>query len=42
VAFDPFDTEESPDHPLYSGNPWFLPVAGGYYRLRDTLDRLLA
>jgi len=38
----PFDTEESPDHPLYSGNPWLLPVVGGYYRLRDSLDRLLA
>ena len=37
-----FDTEEFPDHPLYSGNPWFLPVVGGYYRLRDQLDRLLA
>jgi glycine/D-amino acid oxidase-like deaminating enzyme len=36
-----FDTEEFPDHPLYSGNPWFLPVVGGYYRLRDHLDRLL-
>jgi glycine/D-amino acid oxidase-like deaminating enzyme len=37
-----FDTEEFPDHPLYSGNPWLLPVVGGYYRLRDNLDRLLA
>ena len=37
-----FDTEEFPDHPLYSGNPWFLPVVGGYYRLRDNLDRMLA
>jgi glycine/D-amino acid oxidase-like deaminating enzyme len=37
-----FDTEEFPDHPLYSGNPWFLPAVGGYYRLRDNLDRLLA
>ena len=36
-----FDTEEFPDHPLYSGNPWFLPVVGGYYRLRDHLDRLV-
>jgi len=36
-----FDTEEFPDHPLYSGNPWFLPVVGGYYRLRDNLDRLV-
>jgi glycine/D-amino acid oxidase-like deaminating enzyme len=37
-----FDTEDFPDHPLYSGNPWFLPIIGGYYRLRDNLDRLLA
>ena len=36
-----FDTEEFPDHLLYSGNPWFLPVIGGYYRSRDNLDRLL-
>jgi glycine/D-amino acid oxidase-like deaminating enzyme len=37
-----YDTPDFPDHPLYSGNPWFLPVVGGYYRLRDRLDRLLA
>jgi glycine/D-amino acid oxidase-like deaminating enzyme len=37
-----YDTEDFPDHPLYSGKPWFLPVVGGYYRLRDNLDRLLA
>jgi glycine/D-amino acid oxidase-like deaminating enzyme len=37
-----FDTAEFPDHPLYAGNPWFLPMVGGYYRLRDSLDRLLA
>jgi glycine/D-amino acid oxidase-like deaminating enzyme len=37
-----FDRAEFPDHPLYSGNPWFLPAVGGYYRLRDNLDRLLA
>jgi glycine/D-amino acid oxidase-like deaminating enzyme len=37
-----FDTEEFPGHSLYSGNPWFLPVAGSYYRLRDNLDRLFA
>jgi len=36
-----FDTEDFPGHPLYFGNPWFLPIAGGYYRLRDNLDRLL-
>jgi glycine/D-amino acid oxidase-like deaminating enzyme len=37
-----FDTQDFPDHPLYSGNPWFLPVVGGYYRLRDNIDRMLA
>jgi hypothetical protein len=37
-----YDTEDFPDHPLYSGKPWFLPLVGGYYRLRDNLDRLLA
>ena len=37
-----FDSPEFPDHPLYSGNPWFLPLVGGYYRLRDRLDRMLA
>jgi glycine/D-amino acid oxidase-like deaminating enzyme len=37
-----FDTEDFPDHPLYSGNPWFLPAVGGYYRLRDSIDRLLS
>jgi glycine/D-amino acid oxidase-like deaminating enzyme len=25
--------------PFYSGNPWFLPIVGGYYRFRDALDR---
>jgi glycine/D-amino acid oxidase-like deaminating enzyme len=37
-----FDTEEFPGHPLYSGSPWFLPMVGSYYRLRDNLDRMLA
>ena len=37
-----FDTEEFPTHPLYSGNPWFLPAIGGWYRFRDELDRRLA
>jgi glycine/D-amino acid oxidase-like deaminating enzyme len=34
-----YDTEDFPDHPLYGGNPWFLPAVGAYYRLRDNLDR---
>lgn len=37
-----FDSEEFPDHPLYSGNPWFLPAIGTWYRFRDGLDRALA
>ncbi|HEY3911323.1 MAG TPA: FAD-binding oxidoreductase [Stellaceae bacterium] len=37
-----YDTPDFPGHPLYSGNPWFLPAVGGWYRLRDRLDRLLA
>jgi hypothetical protein len=24
------------------GSTWFLPAVGGYYRLRDSLDRLVA
>jgi glycine/D-amino acid oxidase-like deaminating enzyme len=37
-----FDSEDFPTHALYTGNPWFLPMIGGYYRLRDRLDRMLA
>ncbi|MBV9734392.1 MAG: FAD-binding oxidoreductase [Acidisphaera sp.] len=37
-----FDAPDFPDHPLYFGNPWFLPAIGGWYRLRDVLDRALA
>src|SRR5579871_3635138 len=37
-----FDTPDFPDHRLYSGNPWFLPAVGGWYRLRDRMDRLFA
>jgi glycine/D-amino acid oxidase-like deaminating enzyme len=37
-----FDSPDFPDHVLYNGNPWFLPVIGSYYRLRDRLDRMLA
>jgi glycine/D-amino acid oxidase-like deaminating enzyme len=25
----------------YAGTPWFLPLVGGWYRLRDRVDRLL-
>jgi len=37
-----FDAPEFPEHPLYNGNPWFLPLVGAYYRLRDEVDRLFA
>jgi len=37
-----FDAPEFPDHPLYNGNPWFLPAIGAWYRFRDDLDRGLA
>jgi glycine/D-amino acid oxidase-like deaminating enzyme len=37
-----FDTPVFPDHRLYSGNPWFLPAVGSWYRLRDRIDRLVA
>jgi glycine/D-amino acid oxidase-like deaminating enzyme len=37
-----FDAPEFPEHPLYNGNPWFLPLVGGYYRFRDEVDRLFA
>jgi glycine/D-amino acid oxidase-like deaminating enzyme len=32
-----------PTRPLYSGDPgWFLPLVGGWYRLRDRIDRMAA
>ena len=37
-----FDAPDFPDHPLYNGTPWFLPLLGGWFRLRDGIDRLLA
>jgi glycine/D-amino acid oxidase-like deaminating enzyme len=37
-----FDSPEFPDHPLYNGNPWFLPAVGSWYRFRDRLDRMAA
>jgi glycine/D-amino acid oxidase-like deaminating enzyme len=27
-----------PAIPLYRGTPWFLPLAGAYYRLKDWLE----
>jgi glycine/D-amino acid oxidase-like deaminating enzyme len=37
-----FDGRDFPTVPLYHGNPWFLPLVGGYYRLRDRLDRWMS
>ncbi len=37
-----YDVEDFPTHPLYNGNPWFLPAIGAWYRFRDDLDRNLA
>jgi glycine/D-amino acid oxidase-like deaminating enzyme len=34
-----FDRPEFPDHALYTGNTWFLPWIGRYFRTRDWLDR---
>ncbi len=34
-----FDMPEFPTHPLYNGNPWFLPLVGGYFRAADWYDR---
>jgi glycine/D-amino acid oxidase-like deaminating enzyme len=36
-----FDREDFPTHPLYGGNPWFTPVLGTYFRIRDWMDRNL-
>lgn len=30
-----------PGNPFYTGNPWFLPLIGEYYQVRDKLDRLI-
>ncbi|MEM7251301.1 MAG: FAD-binding oxidoreductase [Pseudomonadota bacterium] len=37
-----FDGLPFATRPLYSGDPWFLPVVGNWYRLRDRLERALA
>jgi glycine/D-amino acid oxidase-like deaminating enzyme len=37
-----YDSGDFPTYPLYTGNPWFLPLLGGWYRWRDRLDRLFA
>jgi glycine/D-amino acid oxidase-like deaminating enzyme len=34
-----FDLPEFPTHPLYHGNPWFLPLVGAWFRSADWWDR---
>ncbi|MBN8891585.1 MAG: oxidoreductase [Rhodospirillales bacterium 70-18] len=36
------DGQPFPTLPGYSGDPWFLPAVGGWYRLRDRIDRIAA
>ncbi len=36
-----FDGLKFPSNPLYYGRPWFLPMVGTWYRLRDRIDRWL-
>ena len=31
-----------PARPGYTGKPWFLPAVGGYYKIRDAVERRLA
>ena len=37
-----FDGLPFPGRPGYSGKPWFLPAVGGYYKMRDAVERRLA
>lgn len=34
-----FEDIEFPARPFYTGNPWFLPLVGSWYRMRDRIDR---
>jgi glycine/D-amino acid oxidase-like deaminating enzyme len=34
----PFMDDRFPPIPLYRGTPWFLPLAGAYYRYLDLVD----
>jgi glycine/D-amino acid oxidase-like deaminating enzyme len=36
------DLRHFPTIPLYVGRPWFLPLVGEYYRMRDRIDRAAA
>jgi glycine/D-amino acid oxidase-like deaminating enzyme len=37
-----FDQPGLPSHPLYTGNTWFLPWIGRYFRTRDWIDRRIS
>ncbi len=37
-----FDALPFPGRPGYDGRPWFLPAVGGYYKVRDAIERRLA
>jgi glycine/D-amino acid oxidase-like deaminating enzyme len=37
-----FEDVDFPSRVGYSGNPWFLPLVGGWYRLRDRIDRAVS
>jgi len=34
-----FDARPFPTNPLYTGVPWMVPLASGYYHVRDALAR---
>ena len=37
-----FDREAFPAIPLYNGNPWFVPITSGWYRLQDRIEQFRA
>ena len=34
-----FDRPTLPSHPLYRGDPWFLPMIGAWFQAKDWIDR---
>src|SRR5262249_10745525 len=34
----PLFDDRFPAIPLYSGDPWFLPLVGAYYRVKDAIE----
>ncbi|MDJ0391050.1 FAD-binding oxidoreductase [Roseomonas sp. E05] len=37
-----FDRESFPAVPLYNGNPWFVPIVSGWYRMQDKAEQVAA